>query len=169
MAHARAKLTPLGRRLLVDRVLVFGWTPAEAAKAAGVSRATCYKWLRRFRDEGPAGMEERPSRPNRCPHALAARAEREILRARRRSKRGRTGWPRSSGIPAPPSTAYSADNGVSCERSRPGSASTIPADPTPRWEATRRCRGCRQRRWELHLGLLASFGRVIVSSSLARW
>ena len=88
MAHARAKLTPFGRRLLVDRVLVLGWAPAEAAKAVGVSRATCYKWLRRYRDEGPAGLEERSSRPRSCPHALTPKAEREILRARRKTKHG---------------------------------------------------------------------------------
>ena len=88
MAHRMAKLTPFGRLLICERVLELGWTVAETAKAAGVSRATCYKWLRRFREEGPAGLEERSSRPRRCPHGLAPRAQREILRARRRSKRG---------------------------------------------------------------------------------
>ena len=88
MAHRRAKLTPVGRRLLVDRVLVMGWSASEAAKAAGVSRATCYKWIRRFRQEGEVGLSDRSSRPHRCPNALGPRAERQILRARRRLKRG---------------------------------------------------------------------------------
>lgn len=88
MAHPRARLTPLGRRLLVDRVLVLGWSASEAAKAAGVSRATCYKWIRRFAEEGESGLADRSSRPGSCPHALAPRAERQILRARRRLKRG---------------------------------------------------------------------------------
>lgn len=88
MAHRRARLTPFGRRLLVDRVLQLGWSPAEAAKAAGVSRATCYKWLRRFRDEGEDGLLDRSSRPARCPGAIGQRAERQILRARRRLKKG---------------------------------------------------------------------------------
>ena len=35
MAHARAKLTVLGRQLLVDRVEIDGWRPADAAKAMG--------------------------------------------------------------------------------------------------------------------------------------
>lgn len=70
MAHARAKLTVLGRRLLVERVLEDGWKPADAANAMGVSRQTAYKWLRRFRDEGPAGLLDRTSAPNRCPHRL---------------------------------------------------------------------------------------------------
>ncbi len=88
VAHARAKLTPLGRQLLVDRVVVFGWPAVRAAEAAGCSRATAYKWVKRFREEGPSGLEDRPSRPRRCPHALSKRAEREILRARRRTKAG---------------------------------------------------------------------------------
>jgi transposase len=68
MAHARAKLTVLGRQLLVDRMEIDGWNPADAAKAMGVSRQTAYKWLRRFRDEGlPAGLEDCTSAPLRCP------------------------------------------------------------------------------------------------------
>jgi transposase InsO family protein len=74
--------------LLVDRVLVMGWSASEAAKAAGVSRATCYKWIRRFAEEGEDGLADRSSRPRSCPHALGPRAERQILRARRRLKRG---------------------------------------------------------------------------------
>jgi len=69
MAHARAKLTPIGRRLLVERVVIDGWKPADAARAMGVSRQTAYKWLRRFRDEGPAGLDDRSSAPKRCPMA----------------------------------------------------------------------------------------------------
>jgi transposase InsO family protein len=88
VAHPRARLTPFGRRLLVERIDVLGWTPAEAAKSAGVSRSTAYKWVTRFRQEGEAGLEDRSSRPHRSPHALPRRAEREILRERRRTKRG---------------------------------------------------------------------------------
>jgi len=70
VAHRRARLTPLGRKLLVDRVLELGWSPAAAADAAGVSRATCYKWLRRFKAEGEDGLQDRSSRPRVCPGAL---------------------------------------------------------------------------------------------------
>jgi transposase InsO family protein len=56
--------------LLVNRVVIDGWRPADAAKAMGVSRQTAYKWLRRFRDEGPAGLVDRTSAPKRCPHRL---------------------------------------------------------------------------------------------------
>ena len=79
MAHARAKLTVLGRQLLVNRVEIDGWKPADAAKAMGVSRQTAYKWLRRFRDEGPAGLSDRTSAPRHCPHRLDADAVATIV------------------------------------------------------------------------------------------
>ena len=60
----------LGRQLLVDRVEIDGWKPADAAKAMGVSRQTAYKWLRRFREEGPTGLLDRTSAPRFCPHRL---------------------------------------------------------------------------------------------------
>ena len=82
MAHARAKLTVLGRRLLVDRVEIDGWKLADAAKAMGVSRQTAYKWLRRFRDEGSAGLLDRTSAPRRCPHRLAPDAVATIVATR---------------------------------------------------------------------------------------
>lgn len=43
MAHASARLTPFGRRLLVDRIAA-GWTITRAASAAGVSRQSGSKW-----------------------------------------------------------------------------------------------------------------------------
>ena len=67
MAHANARLTEFGRLLLVQRITELGWPPAQAAQALGVSRATAYKWLGRYRTLGPAGLADRPSRPHRCP------------------------------------------------------------------------------------------------------
>ena len=63
MAHRRAKLTVLGRQLLVDRILIDGMAVAHAADMVGVSRQTAWKWLRRFETEGHAGLEDRTSRP----------------------------------------------------------------------------------------------------------
>jgi transposase InsO family protein len=88
MLHRTAKLTPFGRRLLVDRVLVEGWPAATAAEMLGVSRATAYKWLRRYRAEGVDGLEDRSSRAHHQPHALTERQVRRILRARRRLRVG---------------------------------------------------------------------------------
>jgi transposase InsO family protein len=88
VAHARAKLTVLGRQLLVDRVVVDGWKPTDAAKAMGVSRQTAYKWLRRFRDEGSAGLADRSSAPKRCPHRLSSEEIATIVSTRLKTLHG---------------------------------------------------------------------------------
>ena len=88
MAHANARLTHFGRRLLVQRITELGWPPAQAAESLGVSRATAYKWLARYRSEGPAGLADRSSRPHHCPHALPTAQVRRVLAARRRRRQG---------------------------------------------------------------------------------
>lgn len=87
MAHANARLTVHGRALLVQRILA-GHRPADVAHQVGCSRATAYKWLARYRTEGPAGLDDRPSRPHRCPHRTPAGLEARILDARRTMRRG---------------------------------------------------------------------------------
>lgn len=82
--HRSAKLTPHGRKLLVERVVVWGWKVAEAAASAGVSERCAYRWLRRYREEGVSGLVDRSSRPHRSPTRTSARAVRRIVRLRRR-------------------------------------------------------------------------------------
>jgi transposase len=59
--HARAPLSPIGRRRVVERVGSRTWSVAAAAEAAGVSERTIYRWLARFRDHGEQGLIDRPS------------------------------------------------------------------------------------------------------------
>jgi leucine-zipper of insertion element IS481 len=94
MAHPRAKLTVAGRRLLVERVLELGWPPARAAEAQGVSVATAYKWVRRWRAEGLAGLADRGCRPLTSPRRLPSDRERAILAYRAAWRVGphRIGW-----------------------------------------------------------------------------
>ncbi len=87
MAHANARLTVRGRMLLIERVLA-GHRPADVAHQMGCSRATAYKWLRRYRVEGPPGLVDRPSRPHRCRHRTPAPVEARILEARRVHRHG---------------------------------------------------------------------------------
>jgi transposase InsO family protein len=102
MAHRNARLTQFGRLLLVQRITELGWPAAQAAESLGVSRATAYKWLARYRQHGQAGLADRPSRPHRCPHALTPGQVRRVLTARRRHRHGphrlafRLGMPRST-------------------------------------------------------------------------
>jgi transposase InsO family protein len=94
MAHRNARLTEFGRLLLVQRITELGWPPVQAAEALGVSRATAYKWLGRYRQHGSAGLTDRSSRPHRCPHALTGAQVRRVLVARRRHRQGphRLAW-----------------------------------------------------------------------------
>jgi transposase InsO family protein len=75
-------------------VLDDGWSVAAAAEAQGISRPTAYKWLRRFRCEGPAGLHDRSSRPRRMPARLDPERERAILERRATTLEGphRIAW-----------------------------------------------------------------------------
>lgn len=62
--HKNAKLTPRGREQIIRRYLA-GETPRSLSSAVGVSPASVYKWLRRFKEAGIAGLADRSSRPRR--------------------------------------------------------------------------------------------------------
>jgi transposase InsO family protein len=66
--HANAKTCPNSRRLLVSRIQEQGWSVMAAAEAAGISERGAYRWLRRFREQGEAGLSDRSSAPKRIPH-----------------------------------------------------------------------------------------------------
>jgi transposase InsO family protein len=85
--HANSPLTVRGRMMLVERI-GSGRPIAHVAAEMGISRKTATKWWRRFQDEGPGGLEDRSSRPRRCPHRTPAKVEKKILRLRTRRKLG---------------------------------------------------------------------------------
>jgi transposase InsO family protein len=64
--HKNAGLTPRGREILIAR-LERGEHPNDVAAAMGVSVSTVYKWRRRYRTEGLAGLRDRSSRPHASP------------------------------------------------------------------------------------------------------
>jgi transposase InsO family protein len=57
---------------------------SELCRRYGISRPTGYKWLKRWRTEGPPGLKDRPSRPTSCPSATAPEVVEAILGVRRR-------------------------------------------------------------------------------------
>ncbi|PXW52260.1 transposase IS481 family protein, partial [Chelatococcus asaccharovorans] len=67
--HENARMTVHGRVLLVNRIVAGGWRVADAARAAGISERTAYKWLARFRAGGERMLHDRSSAPGRMPHA----------------------------------------------------------------------------------------------------
>lgn len=87
MAHANARTTVHARRLIVERYLA-GWPAARIAEQLGISRATVYKWVRRYQAEGPAGLADRPSRPRTSPTRTPAQTEAAILALRAQTRRG---------------------------------------------------------------------------------
>lgn len=82
MVHRNALLTPMGRRILVDRIEIDGWPVAVAAESMGVSRETAYRWLRRWRVDGVAGLEDRSSQPRRSPNQTPVAVEDKVCELR---------------------------------------------------------------------------------------
>ena len=130
--HKNARLTPLGRAVMVSRIDDEGWSVKRAAEASGVSARTAYRWLDRHRRGGERRLHDRSSAPRRCPRKLSPQRLAEIERLRRARMTGpaiarELGMPRSTvglalrrlGLgrlkqlePKPPVVRY--------ERSRPG-------------------------------------------------
>ena len=69
--HGNAPLGPKGRATMVRRVLEEKVALTEAAEAAGVSARTAGKWVRRYQEEGEAGLLDRSSAPHRVHNATA--------------------------------------------------------------------------------------------------
>jgi len=87
MSHPNARLNVHGRLLLVSRI-ESGWTVSAAARAAGISRQTAGKWLRRYLESGTAGLADASSRPHRTRPSVPQRRCRRIIKARLLLKRG---------------------------------------------------------------------------------
>jgi transposase InsO family protein len=88
MPHRNARLNVRGRQLLVERVCVQGWAVAHAARAQGVSRQCAHRWVKRFREEGEAGLPDRSSRPHHSPTQTPVEVEEAIVVMRRAERRG---------------------------------------------------------------------------------
>lgn len=87
MSHRNARLTVHGRLILAKRV-ESGWAVSAAAAAAGVSRQTGSKWVKRYRELGPDGLADASSRPHRIRSGLSKRRIRRIIKARVLHRRG---------------------------------------------------------------------------------
>jgi hypothetical protein len=68
LVHARARLTPKRKALVVDRVLEHGWSVTPAASAADATERAVYRWIARYRAEGQTGLRHRSSAPRSIPH-----------------------------------------------------------------------------------------------------
>ncbi len=86
--HKNARLTPKGRELMLGR-LKAGQHQLDVAQAMGVSVTTLKKWLRRFRAEGAAGLQDRSSRPCHSPRRLPEALRQAVVGLRYERRTGR--------------------------------------------------------------------------------
>jgi transposase-like protein len=87
VGQVRRRLSPFSRLLLCQRVQA-GRPVAHVAAELGVSRQTAYRWWRRYRVEGPAGMLDRSCRPRTSPSRVPAAVEARVLALRLAERRG---------------------------------------------------------------------------------
>jgi transposase InsO family protein len=170
---------------LVRRVVEEGWAVAAAAEAALCSARTGWKWLRRWQQEGRAGLHDRSSRPHRMPRRLARARRRQILRLRRQRQSSLAiaevlGLPlatvgaelRRAGLnrlpppePPPPVRRY--------ERARPGELVHVDTKKLGRfWRPGHRIRGARPHRsrgagWEVLYVAIDDATRLLYAEVLA--
>lgn len=81
--HKNARSCPASRAVLVERVVAQGWTLAEAARAASMSRRRAYEWVRRYRQGGMNALNDRQSRPHRCARATGLKQQAVVVMLRR--------------------------------------------------------------------------------------
>jgi transposase len=71
-----------------------GAAVTDVARRYGVARQTVHVWLRRYADRGLAGLVDRSSKPDTCPHQTPVEVEARIVEMRR----AHPGWgPRTIG------------------------------------------------------------------------
>ncbi len=86
-AHQNAKTTLHIRELIVARRHE-GWSASEIAEALDVSVRTVFKWLRRFREAGRAGLLDGPCAASRLANRLANPLIEKIASLRRERMTG---------------------------------------------------------------------------------
>ena len=60
------------QRYLAVREVLEGAKVTDVATRNGVDRRPVHRWLLRYANEGLGALADRSSRPDRCPHQIAA-------------------------------------------------------------------------------------------------
>jgi transposase InsO family protein len=71
------------QRLKAVHEVLDGATVTDVAKRNGVTRQTLHGWLRRYANQGVAGLVDKSSRPETCPHQMSPETEARIVEMRR--------------------------------------------------------------------------------------
>jgi transposase InsO family protein len=133
MAHANAALTPRHRLRLARLIVEDGWPPSRAAEFFHVSWRTAAKWAQRYRDEGPAGMNDRSS-ARRTQHTQTPRPMvRKIVHLRWKQRLGPV--PIAAKLEMPASTVHAVL--VRCRLNRLSHIDRVTGEPARRYEWSR--------------------------------
>jgi len=100
MTHINARLNMHGRTLLITRVLHHRRPVAHVAKELGISRQCAHRWVNRYRVEGPAGLQDRSSRPRSSPTQTSPDKVAAVLAARAQLRTGPIRIAAATGVPA---------------------------------------------------------------------
>jgi len=131
--HANAALTPRARLRLARLIIDCGWDVSRAAERYDVSWKTANKWALRYRDEGPAGMVDRSSRPHHQPNRTPAPVIRKIVHLRWKQRLGPVQIGDRLGMPA--STVHAVL--VRCRVNRLSHLDRATGEPIRRYEHER--------------------------------
>jgi transposase InsO family protein len=110
-----------------------GWAVARAAERFQVAWPTAKRWADRYREFGPAGMQDRSSRPHRQPSKTAQPVVRKIVHLRWKRRLGPVGIASELGLPA--STVHAVL--ARCGLSRLSEVDRATGEPVRRYEHDR--------------------------------
>jgi transposase InsO family protein len=130
VAHRNAPLSELGRLRLARAIVDQGWPVARAAERFQVSRPTAQRWAARYRDQGPAGMTDRSSRPHHSPWRTPTPLVRRIVHLRWTQRLGPAQIAPQVGLA--PSTVHAVL--VRCRISRLAHLDRVSGQPIRRYE-----------------------------------
>src|SRR5262245_18140733 len=80
--HSNARSCPNSRAVIVEHIGARAWSEEQAA-TMGISMRTGFKWWRRYRAAGTAGLVDRSSRPHRIPNQTSPVRAELVCRLRR--------------------------------------------------------------------------------------
>jgi len=131
--HANAVLTPRQRLRLARLVVDDRWPPARAAEFFHVSWRTADKWATRYREEGPAGMNDRTSARHTQHAKTPAPVVRRIVHLRWKQRLGPVQIGARLAMPA--STVHAVL--VRCRLNRLTHIDRVTGEPARRYERSR--------------------------------
>lgn len=104
MSHANAALTPRHRLRIARLIIDEEWPIVLAAHYFNVSWPTAKRWADRYAATGPAGMQDRSSRPHRSPAKTPQKVVRKVVHLRWKQRLGPVAIGAKLGLP--PSTVH---------------------------------------------------------------